>query len=48
MNDWEGDPDGIGLPWFVSPDAGLNHSTANRLDAGIAVRSTVTAPPDGA
>ena len=36
------------LPAFTDPVDGLNHSTANLRELGIAERSTVNGPPEGA
>lgn len=47
-NDCEEAPAGMGFWAIVSPVAGLNHSTASVRDFGIAERSMVKAPPEGA
>jgi len=48
LNDMEDDPAVIEFWDVVSPLAGLNHSTANFLELGMAVRSIVNEPPEGA
>ena len=48
LNDLEEDPAAIESWDIVSPLAGLNHSTANFRELGMAERSIVNEPPEGA
>jgi len=48
LNDLEDDPAAIESWDIVSSLAGLNHSTANLRESGMAERSIVNEPPEGA
>ena len=48
LKDCVDDPAIIGLCDIVVPVAGLNHSTANFRESGMAERSIVNEPPEGA
>jgi len=48
LNDLEDDPAAIESWDIVSSLAGLNHSTANLRESGMAERSIVNEPPAGA